>query len=184
MSDIFAGFPPGGGGAVTYSTSPFTFWARNPSNNSIAWVLPGANKITVQSFFIPYNMSVTNINLYINGGDGSNNADVGIYDTSGNLKMHIGAQIINSTGWQVFAVTGGPVNLNAGEYLLAFTCVSSSNIRFTASGSTNDGVRGAYYFSTASSSSGGALPSTITVATSASITNASGQDLWPMFYLT
>jgi hypothetical protein len=147
----------GGGGGGTTVTSPFIQYATGSGNVPFFTT----NAIVICQFTLPYAQLVTNIVISIFTADGSHNNDVGIYDTSGNLKCHAGAQTMGSTGSVSFAMTAA-TTLAAGTYFLALTSASNV-IRFSYNsvGATS----GISSFSTSTTSTGGALPSTITLST-------------------
>lgn len=139
-------------------TSPFTPYA---------WGMPGsvvnlnnANDIALYSFVVPFPLKVTDICVFIYTGDASNDSDVGIYDVSGNLVAHAGPQRI-SAGAIALTITGGPVVIGPGTYLLAFTSAGTTlKWAIAATSASNDGLK---WFSAGSNASAGTLPSTITV---------------------
>ena len=139
--------------------SPFTLYevGRGLTN------LDSANEIALYPFNLPYPLLVTDIIVRILAADGSNNSDIGIYDAAGNLVAHVGAQHISSTGVISFSIPGGPIIIGPGLYFLAFTS-AATNLEWAVGsdgGSTNITTLG-----TSTTSSGGALPSTITITTS------------------
>lgn len=174
------GTPAGGGGGSTVTT-PFTFYAKNASGGDFR--LAAANTITVQSFNLPYSMTVSAITLnVINPGAG--NYDVGIYDTTGTLKGNTGTVTYGTAGAITIALIA-PVTLTAGTYLLAFTG-SAASVFWAADAGNAGAPCNLFCYSTATTSSG-TLPSTITVATSFTGTApspAGGQDYTPVMVLT
>lgn len=146
----------------TLVSTPFVLYSiptQNPVN--AGGKLGTANHIAVFPINLPYPMLVTNISVIVGtAGGAATNYDLGIYDTAGNLKAHVGAHIMNTTGTQTFALTD-PVTLQAGTYLFALTGAATTlGIR------TSPVVGGAgtlYMYDTATLSTGGALPSTITL---------------------
>ena len=145
----------------TIVTDPFVEYGVTPNAGTVA--LQNANDIAIYPFTLPYEMEITNIGVFIGVGDGSNDSDIGIYDIDGNLLGHVGAQHISSASAQLLALTGGPIVLGPGTYLLAFTSAAT-----TLMWAVSDASYPLTLFSTSTSSSGGALPSTITVAQSIS----------------
>lgn len=159
-------------GSVTISTSPIPvatpfveYGAFNGTSNPDH--LSAANDIAIFPFYLPYAMTVTNIIINVTAADGSNNSDVGIYDTAGNLLGQAGAQLFSSTGILTCALSGGAIDLPAGLYLFGIT--SASTTMSWACGPADNGNTSIYYFSTSTASSGGTLPN-ITIAAFASIT--------------
>lgn len=163
-----------GGGGTTVTTPFFPPWSSIAIGTGQSNRVSSANKIAVFQFILPYSQSVTNIILNIIGSDGSNNCDVGIYDTGGTRKCHAGAQLFSSTGAQTFAMTGGAVTLSAGTYLLAITSAATT-MTFSGVQCDNTLSGNIFYYSTATTSSAGALPSSITVSASASSSDSNNE---------
>jgi len=134
---------------------------------SYAWGEPhavnlnNANDIAVYPFVVPFPLKVTNICVFIAQGDGSHNSDIGIYDTDGNLLGHIGAQELADETSFSGAISGGPIVIGPGTYLLAFTSAGTAlQWAIAATSSANDGLA---WYGTSSNGSSGSLPSTISV---------------------
>ena len=155
--------------------SPFTLYEFGQGFTG----LDSANKIALHPFVMPYSQLVTNIILNIIVADGSNNADFGIYDSDGNLVAHLGAQHFSSTGVQSFALAGGPVVIGPGLY---FLCVTSTATTLEWSVGSNGASTAITALATATTSSGGVLPSTITVTQS--LGNSQVQGAPPVMVLT
>lgn len=144
-------------------STPFVSYSI-PNTNPVAagGKLGTANHIAVFPFNLPYPMLVTNMVFTVGtAGGAASNYDIGIYSISGStgtLVAHIGAQILNTTGTQILPVTA-PVTLQAGTYLIAITGVATTlGIR------TPPVIGGAgtmYVYDTSTTSTGGALPSSI-----------------------
>ena len=139
-------------------TDPFT--AYELAANGTTTKLSSANQIAIYPFHLPYPQEVTNICLFIGEADGSNDYDFGIYDADGNLICHAGAQEVPTASSVSFEMTGGPVVIGPGLYFLAITG-EATNLMWAVSTNGDDYALG--LFNAGSSSSGGALPSTITV---------------------
>jgi hypothetical protein len=87
---------------------------------------------------------------------------------------------LTTTGLYDLAVVQGTVTLNPGTYLFAFTG-TATGVDLAVNGPYENSM---FYFSTSSTSSSGALPSTVTVATSATMSTSSwGVDFTPVFLL-
>lgn len=142
-------------------TDPFTSYQLASKGKTVA--LADANDIAIYPFILPYAQQVTNICVFISAADPSNNSDIGIYDAQGNLVAHIGAQLLSTAAAVTLAVEGGPVELAAGLYFLAFTSAATNLIWAISS----DNMEYALALeATSSTSSGGALPSTISITNS------------------
>ena len=116
------------------------------------------NKVQLFGFELPTPVTLTHITVNISNADGSNLYDLGIYDASGNLLAHIGPQHLPNIGDQTFAVVGSPIALPQGKKLFAWTGNAGGaqfNCNQTCYNWLSDGSSVA--------STGGTLPSTITV---------------------
>jgi hypothetical protein len=122
-----------------------------------------ANSILILPITIPFAITFSTMAWILNAQDGSNLYDFGIYNLSGTRQCHTGAihETINGGGQSQFASVGS-TTLSAGTYLWAHTGNATTANVFYSVGVTNTLL----YFSTATTSSGGVLPSSITVATS------------------
>lgn len=144
-------FPWGGGMGLAGTTS--------------VAALSGANKIQVSGFYLPNSVTFSNIIASFGTSDAGNNYDWGIYDNNGNLKAHVGAHAITSTGINDVAATGSPITLSAGKYYFAFTgnaTIARINSPFVSSVVI---VSFAAVQEVSTTSTGGALPATISVPT-------------------
>jgi hypothetical protein len=142
-------------------SDPFTSYQLASKGKTVS--LAAADDIAIYPFVLPYAQKVTNICVFISGADGSHNSDIGIYDASGNLVAHIGAQLISTAGARALAVLNGPVVLQPGLYFLAFTSAATNLIWAISS---DDMEYALALESTSSTSSGGALPSSISITNS------------------
>jgi hypothetical protein len=116
-----------------------------------------ANQLIIDAFIFPAPITFSHIALNIQTGDGTNNSDVGLYNSAGTLVAHAGAQHMGSAGRQVFAVSGGSKTIPPGLYFFAVTSAGSV-LKLNSS----ESAMGIYYNANFGSSSGGALPATIT----------------------
>jgi hypothetical protein len=146
-------------------TTPFVAYST-PNTNPVnaGGKLGTANHIAVFPFNLPYPQLVTNIVMTVGtAGGAASNYDIGIYSISGStgtLVAHIGAQVLNTTGTQILAVTT-PITLQAGTYLIAITGVAVTlGIRCAP---VIGGAGTMYVYDTNSTSTGGALPGTISL---------------------
>jgi hypothetical protein len=92
------------------------------------------NAVNIAPFYLQTPVTFSNLSVAVVTGDGSNNSDVGIYDSSGNRKCTWGAGLYSGTGYQSHACTQGSVTLTPGEYVLAITTAASTpafKVRFS-----------------------------------------------------
>jgi hypothetical protein len=150
--------PSSAGAAATL----FSGWGGIVAAAGTVNALSLAGKIQTSGFYVPYSVTASSIVVAVGTADAGNNYDWGIYDSSGNLKTHVGARTVPGTG--VVDVTVASFSLTAGKYYFAFTGAATTALLKAASGTA------ATTFATFSgtqevvtTSSGGALPSTITV---------------------
>jgi hypothetical protein len=134
-----------GGGSSTFSTSSNTvkLWGV-----VLTWPV-SATQVT-------YNISTADANT-----SGSCNYDIGIADTSGAIKAHIGStanQTFGSSGAHTIAWAGGAVTLQPGKYYVALTTSCTANLAVLS----GDGSAASVTFQnagTASITAGGTLTS-------------------------
>jgi hypothetical protein len=107
--------------------------------------------------------------------------DFGIYDLSGNLLADVGPQTgLSSTGAHDLSLVQGTVTLQAGTYLFAMTGDATTlYVARNWQASTNSIL----YWQTSDGSSGGQLPSTISLSTSATTLDSYGDGFLPIFAL-
>jgi hypothetical protein len=113
---------------------------------------------------LPYNVTTTKITYDVTTADNTaNNYDIGIFDNSGNLVVNIGptpgTTFAPSKNFRTLPWTQGSTALLAGRYYIAFTTNCASSCALVAG--TSAYVSFAISVS-AGTSSGGALPSTLT----------------------
>jgi hypothetical protein len=116
-----------------------------------------ANKLVLNSVFIPSPTVFANIAVAVSAADAVNNCDLGLYDATGAMVANIGAQPIAATGRQSFATVQGVKTIGAGLYYFAFT--SNAAVLVLLAG---NGVLTPYFLGTFGASAGGALPANIT----------------------
>ena len=125
---------------------------------------PTPNVTKLWGFLLPYNIITTEITFDVTITDNTaNNYDIGIFDSSGNLVADIGptpgTTFAPSKSFKTLKWTQGSTALNAGRYYIAFTTNCSTLCAKVAAGPAY--VSFALNVS-AGTSSGGALPSTMT----------------------
>jgi hypothetical protein len=168
-----AGITDSGVTAGPYST----FWALpgSVSTSSPIACSGTANKATIWGVSIPFPIKTSNVAYYVVGADNTTNTyDLGLYNISGNLIAHTGmlagttfaptASHYTSQPW-----TTANTVLQPGTYWLALTCSAISGTAtfgyaytWVNAGNTSENL-----------TTGGALPSSVTVPGSSSFTNAS-----------
>ena len=145
---------PGGGGSAAVPTPGFF----EISQNNGAGPAPTANKLVIAGFYLPYPMAISTIGFFVDTTDGSNNSDVGLYNSAGTLVANIGAQHLGSSGPIAGTIVQGTINEPAGFHYFAYTSVGTT--LQLAQDST--GVYFTPYANVAfGTSSGGALPASI-----------------------
>jgi hypothetical protein len=157
---------------------PYTaFWAipGSVSTTSPITCSGTANKATIWGVSIPFPIKTSNVAYYVVGADNTANTyDLGLYNPSGNLIAHTGtlagttfaptASHYTSQPW-----TAANTVLQPGTYWLALTCSAISgtatfgySYAWVNGGNTSENL-----------TTGGALPSSMTVPGSNSFTDAS-----------
>jgi hypothetical protein len=138
-----------------------------------------ANTVSCVGVVIPPGgLSDGHVVFGVNTGDAIHNYDWGIYSATGTLEAHIGAQDGSGTGDVAFAFSGGTQSIAAGK---AYECITSAGSTFAAEGAGDEASF--YNFqSTGISSSGGALPGSITPPADAPKSGAAGTN-GPVFVL-
>jgi hypothetical protein len=139
---------------------PLTWW-DNPigGTNGTALFASSINTLSLNGIAIPAQVRFNSIVFQVTIADAVNNCDIGLYNSAGTLVAHIGAQILATTGLKNIAVVGAPITLNPGRYYLATTSNATTATYETQTGNGNlCFLRNANF----GSSSGGALPNTIT----------------------
>jgi hypothetical protein len=133
-----------------------------------------ANKATIWGVSINYPLKTSNISYYIQSADNTANTyDVGLYNSSGAQIVHTGplagTAFAPSTGYKTQAWTAANMTIQPGNYYLALTCSATTGtatfgytFTWAAGANTSESV-----------STGGTLPSSITVPGSLTMTNAS-----------
>lgn len=151
----------------TTVTTPFTTYSNANPGVVFSNANAAANQIAVFPFVLPYALTITNISFWLQTGGST--ADIGIYNTSGTLLGHIGASAYTS-GVKTQAISGGAITIGPGLFLIA---VTQNNTTTQWYGPNSGGSPAALYiYDTATTSSAGVLPSTITL-TNTTPTNSS-----------
>jgi trimeric autotransporter adhesin len=157
-----------GAGSVTISATGgsaqiLPFFATG-SQHTGASQAATTNVTKLWGFLLPYGVITTKVTYDVTTADNSaNKYDVGIFDNSGNLMANIGSTagttFAPAKAFKTLAWKQGSISLSAGRYYLAFTTNCSSTC--AKLGANNAYVSFAINAS-AGTSSGGALPSTVT----------------------
>jgi hypothetical protein len=122
----------------------------------------GANQISISGFSTHWPLSFSAIGVFIFTTDGSGLYDMGIYSAAGTLLANIGAQHLSNGNDQVFATVQGAQTIQPGRYVFAWTGNAAvATLGYTSSQGT--WIVNQNY----ASSSGGALPSSLTAFTEA-----------------
>jgi len=138
---------------------PLTLFGIGGASQGLRHFAQPGNTVSLWGFILPYALTFSNITIRVNTGDPANNCDVGIYNSTGTLVAHVGAQIFNTTGLVTLAVVGGPFTINPGQYFLASTSVANTALLDDQQG---DGQTWGYVFSQGVGASvGGALPASV-----------------------
>lgn len=132
-----------------------------------------ANTMLLYGFLLPCPVIINKLWINIQVADNANNNDVGLYNQTGTLLAHIGAQHLASTGQQGIAATGAPITAPQGVVFLAVTSAAS-----TLAINGNNSYLVLYHNTSFGSSAGGTLPATITPPT------LSPTGWMPMFAIT
>ncbi len=189
----------GGTSPATYFTYPSS---AQTSPTTLNWnnsaVGGNTNVVALWWFFLPYEITLTSLVIDITGSD-TNHYDFGIYTLAGALKANIGATVYSSTGVKIKPIAQTSVTLPAGAYYFAWTGNGSAGLQIGgASGSNvgsfivaaNNTSSNPQWFATATASTGGALPSSITAPTTPTSTsnlvlynNLSNTNYIPLFAL-
>lgn len=124
-----------------------------------ATITASANVLVCGGVVIPPGgLSVGHIAIDVIAGDNTNNTDMGFYNASGTKIAFVGAAHQAGTSNQTFAFSGGTQTIPAGKNYFCFTSAASTYSMYGVGNAANF-----YPFTTtAITSSGGALPSTIT----------------------
>lgn len=139
--------------------------------------LTGANKIKLYGVYLNTALQVSNITVRVSTPDAVNSYDMGLYSSDGStLYFNVGPVTLPSGGTQDIPITGAPITLAPGRYIFAFTGTATTGILIGYPGSCNTFLNQS---ESSTSSSGGALPSSIASPTLAQ--NMAGA--CAMFYL-
>ncbi len=171
-------------GTANCSAPTANLWFSNGANNAVTGIATTQNQISYYDFSIPVQVSTNGISFRIFTADNTANLyDVGIYSLSGNtatLVMHTGAlagtTFAPSTGVKSFAITGGPITINPGTYVIAMTtnCATSCAVL----GGNNISIAYTRTSPGTGSSSSGVLPGSFTVASPAYTGGGSTTNWW------
>jgi hypothetical protein len=149
-----------------------TVWANPPNQAGASQAVSAQNAINISPMYIPFSVTFGHIAVDVGTADGTNNSDFGIYDSSGNLKCNIGAAVYASTGVKNLACTQGSVTISPGIYFFAFTTNGSVPTLKIYYSTASSGMFTWWSQTSATASTGGALPGSINVGLSGSPTLA------------
>ena len=159
------------------TAGPYTaFWSTTGSTAATTPITFSGttNKALVWGISIHHPLKTSDVAYYVAAADSSSNTyDIGVYDTAGNLKAHIGptagTSFAPSTGYKWQPWTTSNITLQPGDYFIAITCSATSSqaqlgysTNWTAAPNSPENV-----------SSGGTLPATMIVPTVGSFSDTS-----------
>jgi hypothetical protein len=144
---------------------PLSGWVINAPIPNQRFFAPVANTVRAISFWLPAPVVFSFIGFDVGVADAVNNCDVGIYDSTGALVAHIGAQPMPTTGVVGFGVVGAPITLSPGLYFYATTSDAATATIFEGQSTGNSWCWS--HLVNAGASAGGALPASITPLTRA-----------------
>jgi hypothetical protein len=135
-------------------------WSTQDSN-----IISFANQVYCQQFVLPYRVNIGKVTYQVTTTAAASIGDIGLYSATGNLVLNTGGFSTAVLGIATAPVVGGPVVLNAGVYLFAYT--NSTNLvqmrQLTTSGASpllnNQTVK--KMGQAANAASGGVLPATL-----------------------
>jgi len=159
LQDSGAACGSGGGGGT------LTFFAPPPNVAGSVQIAPSAtNAVNVIPFLVPVQLQFSKLTIDIGTADstGGDLYDVGIYSMSGALECNWGATPFTATGPTDGSCAQGTVTLAPGNYVFAFTG-NATAAKIYPGNAYNTGFEVLSSATSSSTSSGGALPSTIAV---------------------
>ncbi|MGC1686695.1 MAG: hypothetical protein WA734_13805, partial [Candidatus Acidiferrales bacterium] len=159
LQDAGAACGSGGGG------SAITFYAPPPNIAGSVQIAPSTtNGINVIPFLVPMQLQFSKLTIDIGTTDstGGDLYDVGIYSLSGALQCNWGATAFTASGPTDGSCTQGTITLAPGNYIFAFTG-NATTAKIYPGNAYNTGFEILGSATSSTSSSGGALPSTIAV---------------------
>jgi len=109
----------GGGGGGGVAGWPLTYFASvaYDTNNTRA----GANQVSVSGFVLPYELSFSQIAVYLDITDAVGLYDFGIYTKAGALIANIGAATQPNNDLQIYPTLQGLQTIPPGLYLFGWT---------------------------------------------------------------
>jgi hypothetical protein len=147
----------GGGGSTTFFQSPGVVGGST-------FIMTATNRVMTSAVYIPPG-TFSHLQFQVNVDDGTNDYDLGFYNSSGTLIAHVGAQTLPATGPTALAFSGAPITFAGGTYFFAMT---GTSITGTISSLT---CQRAFTANSTTASSGGVLPGTITPPSSGADTS-------------
>jgi hypothetical protein len=147
-----------------------TSFATAPNQQGAAAAPTANNAINIVKFLLPENLTFSHIVIDVSLADttGGDLFDVGIYDPSGTLHCDAGPVALGSTGIVDLPCVQGSMTLAAHYYYLAFTgnyTGTPAQIYFGGAGAGAGGWTGQSSNTSATTSTAGQLPGTITITT-------------------
>jgi len=159
---------------------PYSIYASQTSLNNT-----GTTDVIV---LVPFSLPAASfsrivVDVAINDVVAGHKYDVGIYTKAGVLKANLGAITWSPTGALDAAFLQGTVTFPAGEYLLAFTGTTGGSGSTTGAIQVNNQAGLYFNYTTASTSTAGVLPGSITVVESAAATGFGAPPYTPVMIL-
>jgi hypothetical protein len=149
------------GNSGTPAGWPLTWWGSPGFGTATNRALvSSANTLSIWGVALPAATQLNKIFISVHTADASGLYDIGFYTGAGALAAHIGAQHIPSTGLQSYSVVGGPITLAPGRYYFAVT--GNATVAAYDYWSYPAGTWSFIFSASFGTSTGGALPSTIT----------------------
>lgn len=127
----------GGSGAATVAAGPFApvspvnYFTQGYSGQAVNFT---ANQLSTFNLTLPGKISVSNIgyNLTTDDTSGTNTYSLSLYNSAGTrvatTGVLVGSTFSPGTGFQHQSLTGGPITLPAGEYVVAIACSSATAV--------------------------------------------------------
>jgi len=149
--------------ASTLGVTPVTRWMFG---NALANTTVNANQVSVWGVYLPVPVTFANLTVNFGNVDSTNKFDVGIYSAAGALIANLGGIVFTSgSGFQTHATVQGSQTIAQGVYLVASTGNATAVNQFAG----DSGQEPSSWFQNLNytSSSGGALPNSISAPTPA-----------------
>lgn len=158
-------------------TQPGYFWGysvfRRSTIGANVMANPGANRVQVAQFVLPFDAVVTAVSLNVVVGKAGTHINIGLYDGNKNKVLDSGQ--ISSAAAGDTGVTGLSFTVPAGSYYLAWSCDDATNAvtaTVLAANNTEQNKNLARWGVAANSTSAGVMPATLGTITASTQSNA------------